>query len=83
MSDLPATFGVAAVGVGDLRPVFFGLLLLLAMACVRMVSAAAEVAREAIAQLKRAIRAAFYSLVVTLLVVALVLFAFADFVAQR
>ena len=82
MSDLPA-IGTAAVGAGELRPVFLGLLLLLAMAaCMRMIATAIELAKEAFAQLMRSIRAVFYSLVVAVLVVALVLLAFADLLTQ-
>lgn len=79
----PMTFAEAAAGAGDLRPALYGLLLLLAMAAtLKMISTAAELAREAFQQLMLALRALFFALVVATFVVALVLLAFADLLAQ-
>jgi hypothetical protein len=79
----PSTFAEAAAGAGDLRPVFYGLLLLFAMvACAKLLSAAAEQARYAFEQFKQAVRTLFFALMVAMLVAALVLLAFADLLAQ-
>lgn len=78
-----STYAEAAAGAGDLRPVFYGLLLLFAMvACAKLLSAAVEQARYAFEQFKQALRTLFFALMVAMLVAALVLLAFADLLAQ-
>ena len=79
----PTTFAEAATAAGDLRPVIYGLLLLLAtVACAQLLSSAAKQAKVMLDLLKDALRTLFLAFVVALLVVALVLLAFADFLAQ-
>lgn len=79
----PTTFAEAAAVSGDLRPVLYGLLLLLAsVACAQLLSSAARQAKVMLGLLKDALRTFFLALVVALLVVALVLLAFADLLAQ-
>lgn len=78
------TFAEAAAGVGDLRPVVYGLLLLFAtVACAQLLSSAAKQAKVMLDLLMGALRTFFLALVVALLVVAVVLLAFADLLAQR
>ena len=73
----------ATAGIGDLRPIYYGLLLLLAMVfSARLISAAADQVRDAYEAFKYALRTIFLAIVVAMLVAALVLLAFADFVAQ-
>lgn len=77
-----STFAEAATFSGDLRPVLYGLLLLLAsVACAQLLSSAAKQAKVMLGLLQDALRTFFLALVVALLVVALVLLAFADLVA--
>jgi hypothetical protein len=77
------TQAATAAGIGDLRPIYYGLLLLLAMAfSARLISAAADQVRDAYEAFKYALRTIFLAIVVAILVAALVLLAFADFVAQ-
>jgi hypothetical protein len=77
-------FAEAAAGVGDLRPIVYGLLLLLAsVACAQLLSSAAKQAKVMLDLLMGALRTFFLALVVALLVVAVVLLAFADLLAQR
>ncbi len=77
------TYAEAAAGIGDLRPVVYGLLLLFAtVACAQLLSSAAKQAKVMLDLLMGALRTFFLALVVALLVVAVVLLAFADLLAQ-
>jgi hypothetical protein len=72
----------AAAAASDLRPVFTGLLLILAMiACARLLSTAAHVAGVLLELLKDLIRYLILAALAALVVFAVLIFAIADLLA--
>lgn len=82
--SLNPTTLAAAAGAGDLRPVLYGVLLLLAgLAAAQLLSSAAKQAKVMLDLFMGALRTFLLALVVALLVVALTLLAFADLFATN
>ena len=85
----PTTYAEAAAGAGDLPPVLYGMIMLLAMgvyalisSTVKQVKRTLKLIRETFKLLMQELRTLFFAFVVAMLVAALVLLAFADLLAQ-